>query len=84
MSILSDCFNNVEVQRQVEYLGLIDNVRARRAGFAYKQTYESFLYKYKALLPSTWPRLKDDAKVGVKELLNHLNFKESLDYSLGR
>ena len=28
---------------QVNYLGLIENVRVRRAGFAYRQSYDRFL-----------------------------------------
>ena len=28
---------------QVSYLGLIENVRVRRAGFAYRQSYDRFL-----------------------------------------
>ena len=32
---------------QVRYLGLLENVRVRRAGFAYRQTYETWLGRYK-------------------------------------
>lgn len=31
---------------QVKYLGLLENVRVRRAGYAYRQTYEKFFYRY--------------------------------------
>jgi myosin heavy subunit len=33
---------------QVRYLGLLENVRVRRAGFAYRQTYDTWLSRYKA------------------------------------
>lgn len=31
------------VSHQIRYLGLLENVRVRRAGFAHRQTYERFL-----------------------------------------
>jgi myosin-1 len=34
------------VQHQVSYLGLIENVRVRRAGFAHRQRYDKFLKRY--------------------------------------
>jgi len=35
---------------QVRYLGLLENVRVRRAGFAYRQTYELWLNRYRVSL----------------------------------
>ena len=32
---------------QIRYLGLVENVRVRRAGYAYRQPYEKFLHRYK-------------------------------------
>lgn len=31
---------------QIRYLGLLENVRVRRAGYAYRQTYEKFMHRY--------------------------------------
>ena len=31
---------------QVRYLALLENVRVRRAGYAYRQFYEKFYYRY--------------------------------------
>ena len=36
-------FDRERVRHQVNYLGLIENVRVRRAGFAYRQSYDRFL-----------------------------------------
>lgn len=36
-------FDYERVKTQVLYLGLLENVRVRRAGFAYRTTYEKFL-----------------------------------------
>ena len=37
-----ESFNTVMVQHQVKYLGLMENLRVRRAGFAYRRQFESF------------------------------------------
>ncbi len=34
------------VQRQVQYLGLLENVRVRRAGYAYRSTFDRFVRRY--------------------------------------
>lgn len=31
---------------QVQYLGLVENMRVRRAGYAYRMTYERFIKRY--------------------------------------
>ena len=36
-------FNNQRVSHQVAYLGLVENVRVRKAGFAIRQPYDRFL-----------------------------------------
>uniref|UniRef100_A0A8I6A051 Myosin IG n=1 Tax=Rattus norvegicus TaxID=10116 RepID=A0A8I6A051_RAT len=42
-------------RHQVEYLGLLENVRVRRAGFASRQPYPRFLLRYKMTCEYTWP-----------------------------
>ncbi|KAK1884380.1 Unconventional myosin-Ih [Dissostichus eleginoides] len=51
-------FDDVLVRHQVKYLGLMEHLRVRRAGFAYRRKYEIFLQRYKALCPDTWPNGK--------------------------
>uniref|UniRef100_A0A1B6CDD8 Myosin motor domain-containing protein n=3 Tax=Clastoptera arizonana TaxID=38151 RepID=A0A1B6CDD8_9HEMI len=70
------------VSHQVKYLGLMENLRVRRAGFAYRRRYEEFLERYKSLSPYTWPNFKGSAKEGVQVLLSFLNYNQS-DFSLG-
>lgn len=38
-------FDHARCQHQVAYLGLLENVMVRRAGFAYRQTYGRFLQR---------------------------------------
>ncbi|XP_028172664.1 unconventional myosin ID [Ostrinia furnacalis] len=48
------------VRHQVAYLGLVENVRVRRAGFASRQRYDRFLRRYKMLSQYTWPNFRGD------------------------
>lgn len=76
-------FNEERVSHQVKYLGLMENLRVRRAGFAYRRAYEIFLERYKSLCPSTWPSYKGQAKDGVLKIVKHLNYHAD-DYRMGR
>jgi myosin-1 len=77
-------FDSELVRHQVKYLSLMENLRVRRAGYAYKKSFELFLDKYKCLCPQTWPNYKGgEARKGVAILLNYLNYKLDDDYSLG-
>lgn len=48
-------FDHERVGHQVAYLGLLENVRVRRAGFAHRTPYERFVQRYKMLSRKTWP-----------------------------
>ncbi|XP_077339685.1 unconventional myosin-Ia isoform X1 [Lithobates pipiens] len=63
-------FDDELMRTQVQYLGLLENVRVRRAGYAFRQVYSAFLDRYKLLSRVTWPRWEGDARVGVEALLN--------------
>ena len=75
-------FNDELVLHQVKYLGLMENLRVRRAGFAYRRTFEMFLNRYKSLSKQTWPNYNGPAKEGVKILVKELNYGPE-DYRLG-
>eukprot|EP01133_Synstelium_polycarpum_P004330 gene4330-5057_t len=63
------------VRHQVQYLGLLENVRVRRAGFAYRAPFERFLRRYKKLSPKTWGlwgEWKGDPKEGAKTICQDL------------
>ncbi|KAM6901705.1 LOW QUALITY PROTEIN: unconventional myosin-Ih [Lycodopsis pacificus] len=76
-------FDDVLVRHQVKYLGLMEHLRVRRAGFAYRRKYEIFLQRYKALCPDTWPNWKGTAAEGVRCLIKHLGYKPD-EYKMGR
>ncbi|XP_068592819.1 unconventional myosin-Id [Cebidichthys violaceus] len=74
-------FEQERCRHQVEYLGLLENVRVRRAGFAYRQTYPRFLQRYKMISEFTWPNhdLPSD-KEAVKRLLQGCGFDHDVAY----
>ncbi|KAF9584332.1 class II myosin [Lunasporangiospora selenospora] len=70
-------FDTKMVLHQVKYLGLCENIRVRRAGFASRQTFEKFLERFYLLSPKTsyageyvW---KGDPKGGVVQVLKDTN-----------
>lgn len=72
------------VRHQVIYLSLLENLRVRRAGFAYKKTYDLFLPKYKCLCPNTWPNPKGlSPRESVALLLTYLGYTIDTEFSLG-
>lgn len=46
-------YNTANVMHQIKYLGLQENVRIRRAGFAYRQTFDKFVDRFFLLSPKT-------------------------------
>ncbi|CAL8348032.1 unnamed protein product [Lota lota] len=71
------------VRHQVKYLGLMEHLRVRRAGFAYRRRYEVFLQRYKPLCPATWPHWVGLAADGVEVLVQHLGYLP-YEYKMGR
>ncbi|PFX32989.1 Unconventional myosin-Ic [Stylophora pistillata] len=79
----ADIFQDDLVRHQVKYLGLMENLRVRRAGFAYRRPFPFFLQRYKCLCPDTWPVWYDDPGEGVKKICEHLNYKPD-EYRIGK
>jgi myosin-1 len=70
-------YNNGNVLHQIKYLGLQENVRIRRAGFASRQTFEKFVERFFLLSPKTgyageytWT---GDYQSGAKQILRDTN-----------
>uniref|UniRef100_A0A8C3JZR2 Myosin IH n=1 Tax=Calidris pygmaea TaxID=425635 RepID=A0A8C3JZR2_9CHAR len=76
-------FDDYLIRHQVKYLGLMEHLRVRRAGFAYRRKYELFLQRYKSLCPATWPHWHGPAAEGVERLIKHIGYKPE-EYKLGR
>ncbi|KAJ7987585.1 hypothetical protein DPEC_G00328000 [Dallia pectoralis] len=74
-------FEQERCRHQVEYLGLLENVRVRRAGFANRQEFPRFLQRYKMISEFTWPNhdLRSD-KEAVQMLLKSCGFEHDVAY----
>mmetsp|Transcript_27233 Transcript_27233/g.38371 ORF Transcript_27233/g.38371 Transcript_27233/m.38371 type:complete len:1003 (-) Transcript_27233:51-3059(-) len=79
----SGILDEQRVRHQVRYLGLVENVRVRRAGFAFRTTYERFMWRYKMLSKKTWPKWKGDAKSGTQALLDDHKINPQ-EYRMGK
>ncbi|XP_063780654.1 unconventional myosin-Ig [Pseudophryne corroboree] len=74
-------FDDRRCLHQVEYLGLLENVRVRRAGFAYRQSYDRFLLRYKMTCEYTWPNhLMDTDMEATKALIDQHEFQDDVAY----
>lgn len=81
-----DDYDDHQVLHQVKYLGLQENVRIRRAGFAYRQTFEKFVERFYLLSPDcsyagdyTW---EGDTLEAVKLILRDALIPEK-EFQLG-
>ncbi|XP_037326134.1 unconventional myosin-If [Pungitius pungitius] len=70
-------------RHQVEYLGLRENIRVRRAGFAYRRVFNKFLNRYAILTAETWPCWRGPEQQGVLHLLRSVNM-DTDQYQMGR
>ena len=75
------------VKHQVKYLGLLENVKVRRAGFAFRTDFARFLFLYKKLSPETWGTWGEwtgDPKEGCQKILNALPNLEQGQWQFGK
>ncbi|XP_027837716.2 unconventional myosin ID isoform X1 [Aphis gossypii] len=70
------------VVHQVSYLGLLENVRVRRAGFAHRQPYNRFLKRYKMISGFTWPNYKCSDKEATRALIDENHFSNDVKYGI--
>ncbi|KAM6086767.1 unconventional myosin-Ig isoform 2-T2 [Chlamydotis macqueenii] len=74
-------FDRELCRHQVSYLGLLENVRVRRAGFAYRQPYHRFLLRYKMTCEYTWPNhLMASDREATQALLEQHGFQDDVAY----
>jgi myosin-1 len=74
------------IRHQIRYLGLLENVRVRRAGFAYRSEYARFVGRYKMLGDKSWPNYGDgtDMQGATKYLVNEVTGVPDELYRLGK
>eukprot|EP01104_Vermistella_antarctica_P018073 TRINITY_DN6583_c0_g1_i1.p1 TRINITY_DN6583_c0_g1~~TRINITY_DN6583_c0_g1_i1.p1 ORF type:complete len:1214 (+),score=376.93 TRINITY_DN6583_c0_g1_i1:263-3904(+) len=69
---------------QVRYLGLLENVRIRRAGYAYRQLFDKFFYRYRVVCPKCWPTWSGDIQSGCDAIMETMHVTLGEAYQKGR
>ena len=67
----------MRAKHQVEYLGLKENIRIRRAGFAYRRPFHKFLQRYAIITKETWPRWTGEPARGIKHVMDSVSMEPS-------
>ncbi|VEU19363.1 DEKNAAC100870 [Brettanomyces naardenensis] len=79
-------YDTRNVLHQIKYLGLKENVRIRRAGFAYRQTFEKFVERFYLLSSQTSYAgdyiYQGDAKTATAIILREVGFPQT-EWQLG-
>ncbi|KAL7693220.1 putative FYVE zinc finger, myosin head, motor domain, class I myosin tail domain-containing protein [Plasmopara halstedii] len=57
------------VIHQIKYLGLLENVKVRRAGYAYRGDYGRFVDRFRLLSKETYPEFRGSDKKGTQAVL---------------
>ncbi|XP_067932052.1 unconventional myosin-Ie-like isoform X2 [Watersipora subatra] len=70
-------------KHQVEYLGLKENIRVRRAGFAYRRVFDKFLRRYAILTPETYPVWRGRPDQGISLIMNSVHMDDD-QWQLGK
>jgi myosin-1 len=70
------------VKHQIKYLGLVENVRVRRAGFAYRREFAKFIQRYGIVCSKTnfWNGPVDK---GIKLIMDSVNM-DADQWQLGK
>lgn len=71
------------VKHQVEYLGLRENIRVRRAGFAYRRAFDKFAQRYAIVSPQTWPSFHGDQQKACEIICDSVHM-EKTQYQMGK
>jgi myosin-1 len=83
----SGVFEASRVAHQVRYLGLLENVRVRRAGFAYRHVYNQFVHRYKMVSPAVWLKFppSGDVKKDARAILESMAISgEGESFAMGK
>jgi len=76
-------FDEKRVLEQARYLGLLENLQVRRAGFCYRTTYERWLKRYGVVSDKTFPRFIGNARQGVEIVMADMGFSSN-QFSMGK
>ncbi|KRZ39979.1 Unconventional myosin-If [Trichinella pseudospiralis] len=77
-------FDDARVKHQVKYLGLKENIRVRRAGFAYRRPYDKFVKRYAILIDDLQTNSTKNDLTRTKTILKSINFDTNDAFCMGQ
>jgi len=78
-------WDNANIKRQVKYLGLLENVNVRRAGYAHRSAFDRFVNRYKLLCDSLWSGKTGGTPASQCEVLcRSLGWNPNKEYAMGK
>jgi myosin-1 len=77
-------FDSSYTKNQVTYLGLLENVRVRRAGYASRLTFERFVERYALLSQVVTDNPKGNPRQLVERIMQDIGFKPQENYAIGK
>jgi myosin-1 len=78
-------FDSNYTKNQVTYLGLLENVRVRRAGYAARMTFDRFVDRYALLCQAVADNPSSQAgNKQVERIMNEIGFKRDENYAMGK
>ena len=76
--------NENMVKHQIKYLGLVENVRVRRAGFAYRREFAKFIQRYSVIIKETKGKKWNGPIIdGIKKIMNEVHM-EADQWQIGK
>lgn len=79
-------FNESLVKHQIKYLGLVENIKVRRAGFAYRREFNKFIQRYDIIIKShskNKDTLSSSLINNIKLIMSKSNIDEN-EWQLGK
>ncbi|KAL1124416.1 hypothetical protein AAG570_001045 [Ranatra chinensis] len=77
-------FNHILCCQQLQYLGIMDTAKIRRAGYPIRYSYFEFIQRYRILVPGTPPAHKiQNSKGAAKKICQSVLHVESGDFQFG-
>jgi myosin-1 len=64
----ANMIDDKRMEHQAKYLGLLENIKVRRAGYAYRAEFFRFLERFKLLSRETYPAWNGSDKAGAKAI----------------
>lgn len=76
-------YDVARVKHQIEYQGLKENIRIKRAGFAFRCPFKKFLTRFAILTTETYPSWRGDEREGIKLIIESAELEQK-EWQLGK